>query len=124
MVIPTTPPSKILDLTLTLSNYPILAKKIRAQMRQELFVKGIITPTMLEDEVERKAIDTQRQEGLTDPLSQETEEIWQKRLRRVRDNLTDFYFAYNLPFSRFEEIVQTAANENRTDQAKKVVLTF
>jgi hypothetical protein len=124
MSIPTTPPSKILELTLTLSNYPILAKKIRAQMRQELFVKGIITPTMLEDEVERKAIDTQRQEGLTDPLSQETEEIWQKRLRRVRDNLTDFYFAYNLPFSRFEEIVQAAANENRTGQAKKVVLTF
>lgn len=124
MPIPTTPPSKILDLTLTLSNYPILAKKIRAQMRHELFVKGIITPTMLEDEVERKAIDTQRHEGLTDPLIQETEEVWQKRLDRVRDNLTDFYFAYNLPFSRFEEIVLAAVNENRTGQAKKVVLTF
>lgn len=124
MPIPTTPPSKILDLTLTLSNYPILAKKIRAQMRQELFVKGIITPTMLEDEVERKAIATQRHEGLTDPLIQETEEVWQKRLDRVRDNLTDFYFAYNLPFSRFEEIVLAAVNENRTGQAKKVVLTF
>ncbi|MBE7469336.1 MAG: phosphoenolpyruvate synthase [Anaerolineae bacterium] len=124
MPIPTSPPSKILDLTLTLSNYPILAKKIRAQMRQELFVKGIITPTMLEDEVERKAIDTQRQEGLTDPLHQETEEIWQKRLSRVRDNLTDFYFAYNLPFSRFEEIVKAAVNENRVGQPHKVILTF
>ena len=124
MVIPTTPPSKILDLTLTLSNYPILAKKIRAQMRQELFVKGIITPNMLEDEVERKAVDTQRLEGLINPLSQETEETWQKRLSRVRDNLTDFYFAYNLPFSRFEEIVEAAVNENRAGQPKKVVLTF
>ena len=124
MAIPTTPPSKILDLTLTLSNYPILAKKIRAQMRQELFVKGIITPNMLEDEVERKAVDTQRLEGLINPLSQETEETWQKRLSRVRDNLTDFYFAYNLPFSRFEEIVEAAVNENRAGQPKKVVLTF
>ncbi|NJN94296.1 MAG: hypothetical protein HC875_09500 [Anaerolineales bacterium] len=124
MPIPTSPPSKILDLTLTLSNYPILAKKIRAQMRHELFVKGIITPTMLEDEVERKAIDTQRQEGLTDPLYQETEEVWQKRLGRVRDNLTDFYFAYNLPFSRFEEIVAATVNENRVGQPHKVVLTF
>lgn len=124
MTIPASPPSKILDLTLILSNYPILAKKIRAQMRQELFIKGIITPTMLEDEVERKAIATQRHEGLTDPLTQETEEIWQKRLDRVRDNLTDFYFAYNLPFSRFEEIVLAAVNENRTGQAKKVVLAF
>jgi hypothetical protein len=101
-----------------------LAKKIRAKMRQELFVKGIITPAMLENEVERKAIDTQRREGLTDPLSQEAEEIWQKRLGRVRDNLTDFYFAYNLPFSRFEEIVQDAVNENRDGQPGRVVLTF
>ncbi len=124
MTIPTTPPSKILELSLTLSNYPILAKKIRGQMRHELFVKGIITPTMFEDEVERKAIDTQRYEGLTDPLTQETEDIWQKRLGRVRDNLTDFYFAYNLPYSRFEEIVQAAVNENRAGRPKKVVLTF
>jgi hypothetical protein len=93
-------------------------------MRQELFVKGIITPNMLEDEVERKAIDTQRLEGLIDPLSQEAEETWQKRLSRVRDNLTDFYFAYNLPFSRFEEIVEAAVNENRAGQPEKVVLTF
>lgn len=124
MAIPHSPPSKILDLTLTLSNYPILAKKIRARMRQELFVKGIITPTMLEDEVERKAIDTQRREGLTNPLTQEAEEVWQKRLGRVRDNLTDFYFAYNLPFGRFEEIVQAAVNENRAGQPERVVLTF
>ncbi|MBI1881288.1 MAG: PEP/pyruvate-binding domain-containing protein [Chloroflexi bacterium] len=124
MAIPTILSSKILDLTLTLSNYPILAKKIRTKMRQELFVKGIITPTMLEDEVERKAIDTQQREGLTDPLTQEAEEIWQKRLGRVRDNLTDFYFAYNLPFSRFEEIVQDAVNENRDGRPERVVLTF
>jgi hypothetical protein len=124
MAIPTTPPSKILDLTLTLSNYPILAKKIRAKMRQELFIKGIITPTMLEEEVEHKAIDTQKREGLTDPLTQEAEEVWQKRLGRVRDNLTDFYFAYNLPFSHFEELVQDAVNENRDGQPERVVLTF
>ncbi len=124
MAILDTSASKILDITLTLSNYPVLAKKIRAKMRQELFVKGIITPTMLEDEVERKAVETQRIEGLTDPYNQESEEIWQKRLGRIRDNLTDFYFAYNLPFSLLKEIVEAVVNENRTGQPNEVVLTF
>lgn len=125
MTIPTLPSSKILDITLTLSNYPILAQKIRVRMRHELFVKGIITPTLLEDEVERKATVTQRWEGLVDPYKQEPEEVWQERLDRVRDNLTDFYFAYNLPFSRFQEIVEAAVNENREGQpGKRVVLTF
>lgn len=93
-------------------------------MRQELFVKGIIPPTVFEEEVEKKGIATQRLEGLADPISQESEEIWQKRLARIRDYLTDFYFAYNLPYSRFEEIVEAAVNENRDGQPKKVFLTF
>jgi hypothetical protein len=122
--IPTVPSSKILEVTLTLSNYPILAKKIRLKMRQELFVKGIISPNTLEEEVEQKALETQRREGLTDPMFQESEEIWHKRLGRVRNYLTDFYFAYNLPFSRFEEIVQETVNENRTGRPEEVVLTF
>lgn len=119
------PDSKILKLTLTLSNYPILAKKIRAEMRQELFVRGIISPAMFEEEVEKKAIATQQMEGLNDPLSQESEEMWHKRLARVRDYLTDFYFAYNLPFWRFEEIVKAAVKANSAGQpAKRLVLTF
>jgi hypothetical protein len=124
MTLPATLSSKILDISLTLSNYPILAKKIRVKMRQELFVKGIITPNMLEDEVERKAIETQRIEGLTHPYDQEPEEVWQKRLGRIRDNLTDFYFAYNLPFSLFQEIIEATVNENRDGRPNRVVLTF
>ncbi len=116
--------SKILNLTLTLSNYPILAKKIRARMRHELFVKGIIDPDILEEEVEKKAIASQRAEGLNDPINQEPVEIWQERLSLIRDYLTDFYFAYNLPFSRFQELVETAVNENRTGQPKPILLTF
>lgn len=125
MTISSMPDSKILRLTLTLSNYPILAKKIRAQMRQEIFAKGIIAPNVLEDEVEKKAIVTQRLEGLTDPISQEPEEQWQKRVSRIRDYLTDFYFAYNLPYNRFEQIVAEAVSENSQGKPKKnQVLTF
>jgi len=35
-----------------------------------------------------------------------------KRLRVVRDHLTDFYFAYNLPYEDFEEIVRQAIKEH------------
>lgn len=125
MTLSSLPDSKILKLTLTLSNYPILAKKIRSQMRQEIFAKGIIDPTVLEDEVEKKAIATQRLEGLIDPISQEPEEVWNKRVARIRDYLTDFYFAYNLPYNRFEEIVAEAVSENNAGQPKKnQILTF
>jgi len=124
MTLPTIPSSKILNLTLTLSNYPILAKRIREGMRQALFVKGIIDPDVLEEEVEKKAIASQQAEGLLDPISQEPPEVWQERLNLIRDHLTDFYFAYNLPFSKFQEIVEAAVNENRAGRPKKVFLTF
>ncbi len=120
----TIPSSKILNLTLTLSNYPILAKKIRARMRQELFVRGIIDPNVLEEEVEKKAIASQRAEGLTNPTVQESAEVWQERVDLIRDHLTDFYFAYNLPYNRFQELVAVAVNENRAGQPKQIVLTF
>ncbi len=116
--------SKILNLRLALNNYPILAEKIRQQMRQQLFVRGIIAPNVFDEEVEARAVETQRLEGLTNPLYQEPAEVWQRRLAVVRDNLTDFYFAYNLPQNLFEEIVQHTINENRNGQPKKVILTF
>lgn len=124
MTRPLTPESKILTLRLALLNYPILADKIRGQMRKELFAKGIISPTLLEQEVEKKAVETQKSEGLIDPFAQETEEVWQKRLTIIRDYLTDFYFAYNLPYSRVEEIIQSEINKNRSDSPKKVFLSF
>lgn len=118
------PHSKILSLRLALSNYPILSDKIRERMRQELFVRGIIAPNVLEEEAEKKAIETQKLEGIDNPLYQESAEVWEKRLAIMRDYLTDFYFAYNLPYSYFEELVQAAVNENRAGQPKKVILTF
>lgn len=95
-------------------------------MRQELFAKNIVSADIFEEEVRKKAIATQRLEGITNPTIQEPEPIWQERLERIRDYLTDFYFAYNLPFSRFEEIVRKAVNENRAGQPGEEIqlLTF
>lgn len=113
---------KVLTIYLALSEYPILARQIRERMRQELFARGIITPEQFEEEVRAKAILTQREEGLTDPMLQESAEEWAERVRIVRDHLTDFYFAMNLPYSLFEEIVRSALRPRKPEE--EITLTF
>jgi hypothetical protein len=98
---------KVIGVHLELAQYPILARKIREQMRQELFSKGIITVEAFEEEVKRKAVLSQRREGLMDPFAEEPAQTWNERLAYVRDQITDFYFAYNLPPERLAEIVQS-----------------
>ncbi|MFQ5406924.1 MAG: PEP/pyruvate-binding domain-containing protein [Anaerolineales bacterium] len=88
-----------------LRQYPILGEEIRVRMREELFRRGIISEERFEIEVEEKAIASQQLEGLQDPYGQEPHERWQERLSHVRDHLTEFYFAYNLPIDVFDQIV-------------------
>jgi len=102
---------KVLTLYLELSQYPILASRIRGKMREELFRRGIITREAFEGEVRVKAIQSQIREGLDDPFAQEAETIWVERLSIIRENLTDFYFAYNLPHSLFEELIRQTLGE-------------
>jgi hypothetical protein len=113
---------KVFRLYTEISEYPILASSIREQMRRELFRRGVISPTDFEKEVKEKAIRSQVREGLTDPLVQEPQEQWQTRLARIRDNLTDFYFAHNLPHEYFENIVRAVLA--RRVPAGEVVITF
>jgi hypothetical protein len=113
---------KVLRIYLELRQYPILARPIREQMREELFSRGIITPEQFEAEVEQQAVKTQKMEGITNPLYEESASVWSERLRILRERLTDFYFAYNLPHELFEEIVQRTIRRRRPDQ--KVVLAF
>jgi hypothetical protein len=102
---------KVLELYLQISQYPILGRRIRERMRQELFARGVITPEQFEQEVEDKAVLSQQREGLSDPFGQESGEVWRERLVQIRDYLTDFYFAYNLPHALFEEIVRDVLAE-------------
>ena len=114
--------SKILDIYLKLSQYPILADEIRARMREELYRRGIITHTALEQEVEEKAIQSQQREGLDDPYHQETADIWQRRAQIIRDNLTDFYFAYNLPHTLLDHMVEMVVQQQAPDKNVEVTL--
>ena len=113
---------KVLEIHLEISRYPILAKNIRERMREELFSRHVIAPEVFEQEVREKAIHSQYLEGLEDPYEEEPPEVWLERLRQIRDDLTDFYFAYNLPHARFVEIVRSVLQDRKPD--KEVILSF
>ena len=108
MTFPSISLDNVLKIFLALNQYPILNGKIRSRMRHELLARGIITKAAFDAEARRKAIESQVREGLHDPFTEERTDIWETRLIRVRDFLTDFYFAYNLPYTEFEDIVPDA----------------
>jgi hypothetical protein len=111
MTLPTPSADRVLTIYLALNQYPILAGRIRARMRRDLFERGIIVSELFESEVRRKAIESQTREGLNNPYAEESIEIWETRLARVRDSLTDFYFAYNFPYESFEKIAREIIGE-------------
>jgi hypothetical protein len=106
MTTPSSSSDLVSNIHLTLLQYPILKVRIRARMRQELFERGIIQVEAFEAEARKKAQLSQEREGLKDPFAQEDSDVWELRLRRIRDGMTDFYFAYNLPYELFEEIIR------------------
>lgn len=110
----TAPPiSPILEIYLQLAQYPILATEIRRRMRHELYRRGIVTADRLEAEARERAVQSQFREGLDDPFGQEDPATWEIRLQRIRDSLTDFYFAYNLPLDLFTHLVEGLIHERR-----------
>jgi hypothetical protein len=113
---------KVLTLYLEISQYPILSKAIRQEMRKELFSRGIISPSAFEKEVYQKALESQKHEGLTNPYGEESAKDWNERVNFIREHHTDFYFAYNLPHSLFEQIVQDLISRRAPDQ--EVRLSF
>lgn len=98
---------KIVSLQLRIRQYPIMGSAIRESMQEELFSRGVITPENLNKEVRERAIASQKLEGLKDPLTEEPPDIWHERLNHVRDYLTEFYFAHNVPAQVFDKIVAT-----------------
>lgn len=113
---------KVLQLYLELSQYPILARRIRERMREEIFARRIVGRDVFEQEVRDKAIHSQVREGIVNPLVEEPPDQWRERIAQVREHLTDFYFAYNLPHDLFERIVQEVVAERSPNQ--EVILSF
>lgn len=94
-----------IDTYIKLAQYPILSDRIRVRMREELFRRGIVSQQVFEQEVQELAVESQKQEGLSDPYSQEEEGVWQKRKERIRDFHTDAYFANNLGSTLLDQII-------------------
>lgn len=116
MTFPSLSEDNVTRIFLALSQYPILSRRIRHYMRKTLFNRGVITREAFDDEAKRKAVESQTREGLHNPYEEEKADVWEERLQRVRDSLTDFYFAYNLPYAEFETLVrQMLAERGRDD---------
>ena len=123
MTLPSSSSDRTLDIYLSLAQYPILGNTIRARMRRELFSRGVISQTAFEAEVRDKAIRSQALEGLNNPFTEEPVEVWELRQMRVREYLTDFYFAYNLPYELFEQLVRQVLSE-RGSVEKELLISF
>jgi hypothetical protein len=113
---------KALKLYMEISLYPILATKIREQMRAAMFARGVVNEDYFESEVYKKALQSQKREGLKQPFTEESPHDWNERLDIIRDQLTDFYFAYNLPHSLFKQIVKESTPKLNFDDKRR--LTF
>ena len=111
MTLPSISVEKTQRIYLALAQYPILSTQIRHRMRRAIFEHGIISQSDFEDEVQQQAIQSQRREAIHDPYIEEPADVWELRLARLRDHLTDFYFAYNLPYELFEQIVRDTLAE-------------
>lgn len=96
---------------LTLAQFPLLRRRIRSRMRQELFKRGILSAEALEELVRQQAADSQVREGILDSVSEEHEDDWKTRVDVVREHLTDLHFANNLPYEVFEAIIKEALAE-------------
>jgi hypothetical protein len=102
---------RLMSITLTLGQYPILCGRIHSRMRAELFTRGVIEKQEFEEQVRKQAIQSQEREGLRNPMGEEPADIWEERHARVRDQLTDLLFSQHLSFDLFQNIITETLNE-------------
>ena len=112
---------RLLTIYLALGQYPILSGRIRARMRRVLFERGIIQPQAFEVRVREMAIRSQDREGLRDPYGEEAAEVWDMRVQRVRDQLTDLIFSHQMSVEEFEKITSEVLSERGVDQQAHVM---
>ncbi len=105
---------KLSRIHLQLGQYPVLGDAMRDRMREELFRRGVITRERFEAEVREKAVQSQLREGIVNPYREESAGAWERRLAIIRDQLTEFYFAYNLSPQLFEEIAREVLQRRPT----------
>ncbi len=111
MTFATTSSDRLLSVQLGLAQYPILSTRIRVRMRAVLFERGIVQQHELEAQVRDLAVRSQEREGVRNPLYEEAADLWELRLNRIRDQLTDVLFSRHLTFQDFEQLVNAVLEE-------------
>ena len=112
-----------IDTYIRLAQFPILSDKIRKRMRHELFRRGIVPKETFYQGIHKRAIDSQRREGLLDPFGQEEAVTWQTRKDRIRDFHTDALFSNNLGISLLNQIIEEVLAEQPAP-TESIELTF
>ncbi|MHB8134758.1 MAG: PEP/pyruvate-binding domain-containing protein [Anaerolineaceae bacterium] len=115
------PSDCLLSIYLALGQYPILSNRIRTSMRRLLFDRGIIQPQAFENRVREMAILSQEREGLRDPYNEEAAEIWDLRMQRTRDQLTDLLFSRQFAYEDFEILTNEVLSERGVDQQEHLL---
>ncbi len=111
MTISPTSSDRLMVITMTLSQYPILCGRIRRKMLEMLFERGIRDPQAFEGEVHEAAQSSREREGFGKD-SEEPPDIWNLRFERVRDQLTDLLFSQHIPIEEFENITAEVLGEH------------
>ena len=123
MSLPQSGSDRYYSIYLALSQYPILSTRIRELMRQDLYLKNVISPSALNAEAVQNAIQSQEREGIRDPLSEEDSETWEQRKTAMLSQLTDTYFAKFCGLEQLTKLIQTALNE-RGVQVPEITIEF
>lgn len=105
MALPERSSELLLHIMLTLGQLPILANRIRGQMRHIMQMRGIIDTQTFENRVRMLSIDSQHREGLSHPEFEEPEDLWEMRQSKIRDSLTDLTFSKQFTEEEFNDIV-------------------
>ncbi|HPK26742.1 MAG TPA: PEP/pyruvate-binding domain-containing protein [Anaerolineaceae bacterium] len=121
MTLPQSGSDRYYSVYLALSQYPILSKRIRELMRQELYSHGIIGSDDLYSEAVEAAVQSQEREGLFNPFNEEDTETWERRKSLVLDTLTDSYFAKYFDFNHLSKLIQQALNERGVQVPEGIV---
>jgi hypothetical protein len=112
---------RILSIYLALGQYPILSSRIRSGMRRMLFEREVIQQPVFENRVREMAILSQEREGIRDPYNEEAADIWDLRMQRTRDQLTDLLFSRQFSFEEFEDILNEVLSEQGVNQQEQLL---
>lgn len=102
---------KLLKIYLLIGQHPILAERIRERMLDELTQAGMIDLRQFEKEVQHRAIESQVREGISNPLAQENELTWERRVAVTRENLLYLYYAQHFALADIDALVAETLGE-------------